>query len=97
MLYEESGNKPIYWYSNADTKKWKLKVHDLLIKDGPVTKEDGTLAPTTYSNVDPDTTGFHYAEAAVDTFYRAVLIPDAIFGSYARLLDKSFNRTYGPV
>jgi len=85
-MYTIDGTQPIYYYKSTETRRWKVKTHDLM-----VLKEDNQ----TYARIDDSGAGVHYTEASVDSFYRSILVPTAIFPQFMSLLDKQFNKT-GP-
>jgi hypothetical protein len=70
LMYTIDGSQPIYYYKSSETRRWKVKIHDLMILN-----EDNS----TYSRIDDTGLGVHVSEASVDSFYRSVLIPTAIF------------------
>jgi hypothetical protein len=55
-----------------------VKIHDMMIL-----KADNQ----TFSRIDDTGAGVHYTEASVDSFYRSILIPTAIFPQFMGLLD----------
>lgn len=88
MMFKDSkGDETIHYYPSNDNKKWKLIVHDFLVQDA---KDENT-----YNKIDPDNNGMHFANATVDTFYRAVLMPSVIFERFERTVHDNFNVT-GP-
>lgn len=86
LMYNVDGAKPVYAYQSTETRRWKVKIHELMIKN-----EDNT----TYSMIDDSGANVHYTEASIDSFYRSILVPTAIFPTFMTLLNKSFNKT-GP-
>lgn len=86
MMYEVDKSYPVWWYKNQDSKRWKIKVNDLMIKN------EGA---DSYMRVDDQNTGVHTADAFVDSFYRSVLIPTSVFPQFMQMVDKSFNKS-GP-
>ena len=84
LMYNISDTQPVYYYKSSQTRRWYLKIHDLMIA-----KDDNT----TYARLDDTGLGVHVSEATVDSFYRSILIPTAIFPTFMTLLDQQFNKT----
>ena len=68
-------DKTINYYQSSSNKRWKVRVHDMMIRD------EGADAKT-YKSLNPDNDGTHYADAMVDTFYRAMLIPSILWPNF---------------
>lgn len=65
MMFTVNGTQPINWYNSTSKTKWKLRVQNLHIRDRV---NQWYLNPL-------DKDGFNYADASVDTFFRAIQIP----------------------
>jgi hypothetical protein len=78
-MYTVDKEQPVYYYKSTETRRWKVKIHDLMVQN-----ED----KSTYTRVDEGGAAVHYSEAAVDSFYRSILIPTAIFPTFIDLLHK---------
>jgi hypothetical protein len=87
MYTTGNGEFPINYYPSIDSKRWKIKVHDMLTTQA---SGDGT-----YSRIDPDSSGVHYANATVDSFYRPILIPTTLFPKFMTQVNEQFNKS-GP-
>jgi hypothetical protein len=69
MMFTVNDTQPINWYNSTSKTRWKLRVQNLHIRDR-VNKWH--LNPL-------DTDGYNFADATVDTFFRAVQIPKGMF------------------
>lgn len=88
MMYKDNTTQaPVYYYPTTDPKRWMIKVFDLLLQNS-----DGS----TFTSLDPESEGVHYANARVDTFYKAILIPTDLFSKFVTFVDTQFNKTEGP-
>lgn len=51
---------------------------------------------SSFTYLDPENEGVHYARARVDTFYKAILVPVDLFPKFVTFVDTQFNKTEGP-
>jgi len=82
MMNKVNGTMPINWYKSTSKTKWKLRVRDTLIRD-----RNNSWA---FSNIDTD--GFNFADATVDTFFRAIQIPKNMFPEFVNIVKYQFNK-----
>jgi|LauGreDrversion4_2_1035121.scaffolds.fasta_scaffold473612_1 hypothetical protein len=86
MMNKVNGTTPINWYKSTSQTRWKLRVRDTLIRD-----RNNSWA---FSNIDTD--GYNFADATVDTFFRAIQIPKNMFPEFASIVKYQFNKQPGP-
>lgn len=67
MMTTINGTQPLNFYRSTDNTRWKVRIFDLLIRD-PIDK-------WAFYRMDEKGQGQNFADATVDTFYRAILIP----------------------
>lgn len=67
MMTTINGTQPLNFYRSTDSTRWKVRIFDLLIRD-PIDK-------WAFYRMDEKGQGQNFADATVDTFYRAILIP----------------------
>jgi hypothetical protein len=86
MMFTINRTQPIIWYNSTSKTNWKLNVWNTYFRD--------QTNKWKFHSLFEDNS--NYALATVDTFFRAVLIPQGIFPDFVKLINKRFNFTEGP-
>ncbi len=86
MMMTVNKTQPIIWYNSTSELNWKLKVTNTHVRDS-------SNKWKFYSVYEDDS---NFAFATVDSFFRAVLIPQGVFPDFVKIINSRFNETEGP-